>query len=532
MVRRSLIIFLLALIGCATPSASLPTVTPQPTPLVLPALPPVGPTILPSDYNTRPPPRATQAANAQPLPVVPGTTPSVNFDSTLRPQFAQDLNIVNNETIYTMAWNFNDDLSEIQGSQRVIFANRTDHPLDEIYFRLFANYPDGGGNIKIQNVRSGENNLETSLEQSDTALRVQLRHPLPVGSVAVLRMDYVIQVPRDAQARYADFTRTDWITTLPTIYPIIPAYDAQGWHTELPPSFGDLVYSDSSIYDVTITAPSQYNVIASGEMIQETKNGDRTTRRFVAAPMRDFDVNLTDRMKRTSARLDDITVNSWYREENAEAGVRALNWAVDAVRVFQEKFGPYPFRELDLVETPTTAGGIEYPGVVTVASDLYQDPAQLNAFEFATAHEVAHQWFYSVVGNDQVNRPWLDEALVQYATLVYFETQYGKDVARTLQQNYFDAQYEAARKRYGDMSAGLPSSAYIEESYGAFVYAKGPKFFQAVRDKIGDEAFFKALRGYYEAYKYRIAEPKDLIEMFQKASGQDITPLYVRWIGG
>lgn len=546
--RRILLILLIvlgasaALGGCAVPAAPLPTASPAPTIPNLPTLAPVGPTILRSDINT---PRATPNATEQAaVPTVPPqgspppasstlqATPSAeDFAFALRPQFAQDLSRIANESVYTLNWTLNDDLSEIQGSQRVIFANRTGKPLNEIYFRLFANYPGGEGNIQIHNVRVNRVPVETQLEENNTALRLLPARPIGDGPT-IINLDYTIEIPRDNTIRYADFTRASWITTLPTVYPIIPAYDADGWHTELPPPYGDLVYADSSIYDVTITTPSRYTVIASGEMIRETNSGAQTTRRFIGAPMRDFDVNISDQLQKSSAQVDDVTIHSWYLASDADAGRRALEWTVNAFRVYEKRFGAYPFKELDLVETPTTAGGIEYPGVITVASNLYRDPGQTNFFEFATVHETAHQWFYSTVGNDQVNHPWLDESLTQYASLIYFEERYGKETARNIRQNYFDQQYEKAMQRYGDKPAGLPVGAYDEDAYGAFVYAKGPKFFQAVRDFLGDDLFFHGLQDYYAQFKYRIAQPRDLVNAFNQASGRDITPLFLKWIGG
>lgn len=534
MFRRLALVLLITLAACAAPAAPLPSVTPPPTVPVLPTLPPVAPTILASDLGKAPTTQARNqpAAAPTPTPAPPATPATVDFDFALRPQFAADLKRTTNKTVYTMNWNFNDDLSEMQGTQRTILANRTGERLNEIYFRLFANYPNSKGSIEIKNVRVGGDMVDSELVADDTALKIKLSRPLTAARPVPITFDYTVSIPRDNETRYGDFTRTDWLTTLPTIYPIVPGYDDKGWHLEVPPPYGDLVFADSSVYDVTINAPSKYNVIASGELVQETNEGDRTVRRFIGAPMRDFDANLTDTLTLSSAMVEDVKVNSWYLPAHTESGQRALEWSSNALRVFEKRFGAYPFKELDVVESPTTAGGIEYPGVITVASNLYADPGQLSFFEFATVHETAHQWFYSTIGNDQVNHPWLDEALTQYATLIYFQDQYGADTARTIQENFFDVQYEGAKSRFGDMPAGLPVSAYTEDEYGAFVYAKGPKFFQAVRDQIGDAAFFQALRTYYDQFKFGIAQPSDLLKTFNTASGQDITPLFEKWIGG
>lgn len=528
-----LIFFLLG--ACASPTAATPTAPAAPSRIALPTLPPAGATILPSDFGKARPTLNPTAAASLPSPTPtdpPAPTPvAAGFNYALRPQFSDDYNKIENKTFYSMEWTLNDDLSQLRGKQRVGFANRTGKPLDGIYFRLYAN-ATGEGKIQIDDVRLRNLKAKTELSHNDTVMHVTWGDPLAPGQLAVLNLEYTVDIPADAQQRYSDFTRTDWLTTLPTIYPIIPAYGSDGWHLEMPPEFGDLVNADSSTYDVTINTPAQYNVIASGELVQETKQGNRIARRFIAAPMRDFDANITNTLVNASALVDDVTVTSWYKPEHAEAGKRALDWTMNALQVYEKRFGPYPFKSLDVVESPTTAGGIEYPGLITVASNLYEDPGQLNFMEFATAHETAHQWFYSTIGSDQVNHPWQDEALTQYATLVYFQDRYGKETAQRIQEDFFDQLYEKAKQRYGDMPAGLPVSAYDEDAYGAFVYAKGPLFFQRVRDQIGDAAFFKALQNYYQQFKYALAQPQDLVNAFNQASGQDITPLYRQYIQG
>jgi hypothetical protein len=536
MFRRIVAFVFILLAACGTPASLTPTASPPPTRIVLPTLPPAGATLLPSDLGKPAPTLDATAVASLPTPrptdAPPPTPVAAAFDYALRRQFKQDLNKIVNKTFYSMEWTLNDDLSELQGTQRIGFANRTGKPLDGVYLRLFANATQGEGSIRINSATVGGTQAKTELSNNDTVLHVTWGEKLQPGRLVVMTLDYTVEIPADAKGRYSDFTRTAWITTLPTVYPIIPAYDDKGWHLELPPAYGDLVYADSSTYDVTINTPAQYQVIASGELAQEIKQGNRIARRFIAAPMRDFDANITDTLVKSSAQMDDVTVTSWYKPEHADAGQRALNWVVNAMRVYEKRFGPYPFKSLQLVESPTTAGGIEYPGVITVASNLYADPGQQNFFEFATAHETAHQWFYSVVGNDQVNHPWQDEALVQYATLVYFEDQYGKATAQQIEQDFFQRQYEEGKLKYGNLPAGLPVMAYDENAYGEFVYGKGPLFFQAVRDRIGDRAFFQALQNYYQQFQYALAQPQDLVNAFNQASGQDITPLFQEWIGG
>lgn len=531
---RLAVVLLFVLAACGSPTAA-PTTTPAATPLNLPTLEAVGATVLPSDLGRNPSnPAATPHLPAPTIvsidstPDAPSTVP---YDYALRPEYAQDFNLVNNKTVYIIRWQVSDDLAEIRGTQRTVFANRTGQPLNQVYFRLFPNLPDSDAQIEIEAVRASRRPITFQRDAQGTALRVPFARPIQPNAVVPIAIDYRITIPAESKLRYGDFTRTSWIATLPTIYPIIPAYDAQGWHLEIPPPYGDLVYADSSIYDVSITTASQYNVIASGELVSETTEGDRVTRRFIGAPMRDFDANITAALVKSSARVGDVTLNSWFLPAHAAGGKQVLDWVVNAFSVYEQRFGPYPFKELDIVEAPTTAGGIEYPGLFTLNTRLYDDPAQRGFFEFAAAHETAHQWFYSTVGNDQVNHPWLDEALAQFATVVYMEDRYGKAQADRIREQFFVAPYEAAKTKWGDMPAGLPVSGYNEEQYGVFVYEKGMFFFDEVRRLLGDAEFFAAMRRYYDQFKFKIAAPQDLVDEFNR-HGSNVTPLYLKWIVG
>ena len=174
-----------------------------------------------------------------------------------------------------MKWTLNQDLSRLDGTQKVMFANRTGKPLNEVYFRLFANYPGDGGGINVTAVRISGRAVADTLQAQNTVLRVPLSRSLNSNSIVQIDLDYTIQIPTNNPVRYNEFTRNDWITTLPTVYPLIPAFDDKGWHLEVPPPYGDLLYADSSIYDVSITTPAQYNVIASGELVSELTRARR-----------------------------------------------------------------------------------------------------------------------------------------------------------------------------------------------------------------------------------------------------------------
>ncbi len=246
--------------------------------------------------------------------------------------------------------------------------------------------------------------------------------------------------------------------------------------------------------------------------------------------MRDFNAVLGPDYQVQSHVVEEITVNSFFYSRHSQGGEWALDCATEAVRLFSTRFGPYPFTELDVVETPTRAGGIEYPGLVVINSTYYETLSE--RMEWVVVHEVAHQWWYSLVGNDQVDEPWLDEALTQYSTLLYFEARYGAAVAADLLEQVFQQPYEQLLESGRDAPSGLPVAAYSGEDYGPVVYQKGPLYLHALRQVVGDEDFWEILQTYFARNRYGVATPEDWLAAVEAVTGDEHRALYEQWIVG
>jgi aminopeptidase N len=199
------------------------------------------------------------------------------------------------------------------------------------------------------------------------------------------------------------------------------------------------------------------------------------------------------------------------------------------VQIFDERFGPYPFTELDLVSTPTSAYGIEYPGMLAIAVRLYgpnseYPPAYL---ESTVAHEVAHQWFYSVVGNDQQGEPWLDEALAQYSTTAYYGDLYGPEAASGFRASLYE---RWQRVEDAPIPIGLSVGDYSAKEYGAIVYGRGPLFVEALADAMGQPAFDRFLRDYYQTHAWGVATTIGFHEQAEDWCGCDLDALFEEWV--
>lgn len=415
--------------------------------------------------------------------------------------------------------------AHITGQERVRYTNTEDVALGELYLRLFPATPSYGGDMTVGRLLLDGEPVAPALELEGSAVRVPLQPELEPGDVITLEVDFEIGVPTTNEAGYAQFAYVDGVMALPNAYPLIPVYDDEGWNVEIAPGYGDAVYSDVASYHVSVSAPATMTLVASGSCA----NPEPGLWDCSAASMRDFTLVLGEEYERVSQVAAGAPVNSYYEPEHEMGGRMTLRIAADAVEVFSSLFGPYPYGELDVVETPTLAGGIEYPGLVVIAQRLYSESDRL---EWVVVHEVGHQWWYAVVGNDQVDEPWLDEALVQYSTLLYYEMLYGSETAADILERDFERAHEMLEQTGADMPVGLPVAAYEPRLYGPVVYQKGPLYFQALRERVGDEAFFDILRTYYQRHRYGIATPSSFLTTVKIVTGDPHLDLFEEWISG
>jgi hypothetical protein len=155
--------------------------------------------------------------------------------------------------------------------------------------------------------------------------------------------------------------------------------------------------------------------------------------------------------------------------------------------------------------------------------------------EQTIAHETAHQWWAMAVGSDAQRAPWVDESLTNYSTVVYFGDRYGKEKAAQMMELHLKGTYSTGRMMGGaDAPVNLSTAAYQNNvQYGAVVYGKGALYYEALRNLVGDKDFFAALRAYFQKYNGKIAPARGLLEMM-KAQAPDkanaIETLFRRWI--
>jgi aminopeptidase N len=521
--KLSNLFFALAIVWLAACQPPQPTATP--TPAKTQATPAI--------VSTAAPALAATEATAQANPLDTAWDDRTSFRKGLINAEQDVLNRLPGASVYHIDLRISDDYAVLQGTQQVRFTNQETQPLDEVYFRLFANAI--GGKATVSDVKVDGQGVEPVYESQNTAVRVPLAAPLPPGQQIVIQMGFKVQVPKELGGSYGLLSYLDGVLALDSFYPSIPAYDDKGWYAAPPPPNADLTYADASFYLVRVTAPAKLKLATSGIEIHREAQGNRQVITFAAGPARDFYIAASETYVVLSETLGETRVNSYASAERAEAAKQALRNAVAALKTFSARFGAYPYTEFDVAAISMLALGIEYPGITGITLKAYDPGNTISGLpapailESTVAHEVGHQWFYSTVGNDQVNEPWLDEAVTQYVTGLYYEDMYGQAGAQS-----YRASWESrwARVNRANIPIGLPVAGYTENEYSPIVYGRGPIVLMGMAQKIGQETFDAFLREYYTAHKWGIGTGAAFEQLLERQCQCDLTPIFKEQVYG
>ena len=490
--------------------------------------------------STVPPPTPTplpQPTPDQPLfptPVVDLTDYTV-YRQTLLDAFADDAGRLPDAPHYFIqARLLAGDVPTVEGVQQMRITNQEQTSLNELYFWLYPNLPAYEGAAEVKRALVDGRGVEAQHLLDGSAVRIPLDDGLAAGATTDVTFWFTATLPTQVTAGTAGAGLYGFVAgvyDLAGFYPTLAVYDHTGWNLDAAASYGDSLFADSSFYQVELTVPPGLSVVASGSTLAQQPNDDGTTMwRIAAGPARSFYAAVTDRWLVISEEVDGVRVNAYYPDGGLSSAQTALDFTTNSLRVFNRLFSPYPYRELDVAPLPTTAFGMEYAGLLALAASFYTDAG--GAFSIAAPHEVAHQWFFNLVGNDQPDEPWLDESLANYAVYLYYEAVDWPQMQTAVLENIFRYRYNAARNLGIDRPVSGAVVEFDQSNYINIIYSKGPLFFHAVRERIGDTAFFAALREYIERHRYNIAYADDLFDALRSHSDTPIDDLIAFWIYG
>ncbi|MHB1006581.1 MAG: M1 family metallopeptidase [Chloroflexota bacterium] len=453
-----------------------------------------------------------------------GAIPAVA--QTVRPQYSIDLRL---------------DVDEGQADvlQTVAYTNQTGDPLRSIVFHITAAYY---GAFTLVSAKVDDQAVIPTLD--GIVLEVPLPRTLAPGAATTVTFAFSLTVPSPGNLR---FGFSQGILALGNWYPVLAVYrkgaftyDGRlpaGWdrHQQGTPTQtaaglqpGDAFFTDMADYVVNLTLNRPAKVAHTGERVAE----DGTTLRLRAANVRDFAITASDRYQAATAQVGGTTITVYYLPQHAAGGRQYLESARGSVAWFNQTIGAYPYSSLYVAETASEDSawvGQEYPQIVFISSQITSGPVGLGSYlSYLVVHEVLHQWYYALVGDDQLYEPWVDEATTVHLSYRYLEAA-DAGVGAAWWQNLRDQ-----RRRDASIWPDRPVNSSIydyddETHYFAMVYRKGASFLEEVRQLLGDETYLKAMRAFTDRYRGGFATGRDLLEVLEAAAGPAIRPIVARY---
>ncbi|MGH9022233.1 MAG: M1 family aminopeptidase [Acidimicrobiia bacterium] len=400
------------------------------------------------------------------------------------------------------------DARRVAGSLVVRF--RPDAPIDRLVFRLWPNAPrPGGAGARLEvsdpsvDGRPAIGSYEAAGAAAGTAgtvYSVALPGPVAPGVEVSARVGFTLAMPGVVNDRVSQSAAS---MRLGSVLPTLSWVRGEGWTTSpAVNAFAEAAVSEVADYDVTVTAPEGWSVLATGE--------EREPGRFVASGVRDWAAT-AGRMRTasTTAEGSRIVVVAGVSEGSGDDPAVVAQRAAVALDALASRFGSYPYGRLSIGVTPGLSGGIEFPQHIHLGSRV---PS------VHLVHEVAHQWFYGMVGNDQFRHPWLDEGLAAYAE--------GRVSGRLASQRRRSLP-AAGRGKLGESMAYWEGRGRV---YFTSVYVGGLQALGAYADEVGGyEALDCALRRFTRDHTYRVARPEDLFGAMEAQTGIDPRPVFARF---
>jgi hypothetical protein len=390
--------------------------------------------------------------------------------------------------VVDLAFSLGEDRRTVTGSETVVFT--PDLPTAELVFRLVPNSPDttaAGNRLTVDAVR-GTDVGAGGYEDAGAAAPggryvVALTRTLAPGEATEVTLDFTLRLGGGGFERLGTASGVSWWGSGA---PLLAWEPGVGWaRAPFSPLTGETASSPVSDTTIAVEAPAELTVLMTGDQAEPTRGaGGRRTWTSREPVARDVSVAV-GAFTTAETDVDGVRVTTGVLRGSGRDPARLARATTAALEALTGRFGPFPYATLTVPWLPDSGGGIEYPSSVLLAS----------ADDQVLVHEVAHMWFYGMVGNDQSRDPWLDESFASYAESVTQEPP-AAQVARAL----------ALRGDVGGSMADFPD----DRRYVEAVYAKGAAALLTARERAGAGVFDAALRCLVDATAWTTATPADV----------------------
>jgi hypothetical protein len=395
-------------------------------------------------------------------------------------------------------------------------------------FRVLPGLPALHAGLRVRNVTVNDKAVNAEVDRA--LLRVPVKRA--ESNAVDVRLQFSYRVPRSgpsggrplSQETIGVLSRSRDVMLLGHWFPVWlpPGADADPGLS----GFGDIGNFAAGAITARVDVPTGYDVRSGGVNAGRIDKGSRTIVTESGVGPRDLALFVGRDRRNAETSTGDVTVRA-----TGAAGLDledAARQSADDVQALTDLYSPYPWSEVDVVSAPLGPGigGMEWPGMVWVAGI---GEGSLGGASLALAHELAHQWWHALVGNDSIRAPVVDEPLAQYSMCLVTARQQIGDVEcvglgrGTLGRSPRDACADRPTNRFRSA-----------EQYGLLVYNQAPGFYFALADAVGQVATVAALRSVVARHAFGILTPEQLHDEFVAAfpdRAAEVRDLWDRYIG-
>ena len=408
-----------------------------------------------------------------------------------------------------LAFDVADDLQTVRGAESVTFT--PDLAVCTLVFRAWPNKPDtartgnalvvDGARVDGAEVVPTVTSAGAPADLPGTLVELPLSPCVDAGTAVTADLTFTLTLGRrtDERVGFAPGEQMAWFATA---FPLLAWERGRGWATDPAVAVvGEMATSETfELRSLEVTAPSGYDVLGTGTVdgVTEDPESDTTVHSFTAPAVRDVAVTV-GRLDMIEREVDGVRVH--YGSQEGGSRVPLREWAdrtEESMRRLTDLLGPFPYEDLWVSVLPGVTEGVEFTGAIHFG-DASEVPGGL------VSHEVAHMWFYGLVGNNQGRDPWLDEAFASYAQRIADGTEHPREDARIA---------DGVSGRIGRPMTYWAGYERASAAYGAGVYTAGGSALLEARRLGGESAFDAAVREYLRVRAHTVAVPADVRAAF------------------
>lgn len=407
----------------------------------------------------------------------------------------------------------NEDVFHI--SAKIEVANDSDVAFEDIGFYFVPNalnpeetddFYQESAESEIEAVSSSGADTPYSLENNE--LLVELQNPLQPGESEMIEISYSLQLP-EGGLRLSQEDRNFYLAQW---YPMLAQYD-EGWDIQDFDLTGESYHTGFGEFTVSYSLPQEFFVASSADdgIVQASSSGmvrgERIKDFYMALLNPAQWLHETVQVEGTEIRLF-MPLDQELLESSTEVAQAAFAF-------FEESIGDNPFPELDIIGND---GYMEYPNIVEVGADEA-------SIDTVLVHEIAHQWFYYIVGNDPFEDAWLDESITEFASALFLADYYGDE-----SYGYNSAEMAMLSEK-PERYTNLPLDEYSDPRYVSTVYGEAPLILRNFfAERGGQEEALAFLSAYYTEFQFRFLNTEDFKVFFEDYFEGDQSEFLDSWL--